>query len=262
MSISLNQATEEGNRARLFGFDRLFLDAEQKHGVPFSILAAVASRETNMGQTVTADWTGDGGHGRGLMQIDDRWHTAFVDSTANNDHAANIDYAAGLLATEHRHFGEWAPALAAYNAGRSRVSTAIGAGQSPDVPTTGGNYSADVLARAQLFEVVFPPPPDPLGNLFADLSRPLFELGSSLTGRVGFRTNSGGVYVPPGFPSVGDGDETRVGFRNADGSTYIPPSARVSGGLFSTPIVQGGPSWGSVAIAAAVGVGISIVANR
>src|SRR5213595_2904146 len=55
--------------ARSRGWDAILGRAEQRHKLPAGILLAIASRETNM-----EDIVGDGGHGRGLFQIDDGAH--------------------------------------------------------------------------------------------------------------------------------------------------------------------------------------------
>ena len=42
---------------------------ELAHGLPRMMLFAIGSRETNLTNEV-----GDGGHGHGVWQLDDRWH--------------------------------------------------------------------------------------------------------------------------------------------------------------------------------------------
>ncbi|MDQ2873041.1 MAG: transglycosylase SLT domain-containing protein [Candidatus Eremiobacteraeota bacterium] len=92
--------------------------AAQRHGLDPRLLAAVAAQETggpgsNSGRNVV----GDGGHGRGLFQIDDRWHD-FAKSSAAMDPARNADYAAGMLSgLIGRYGGNVRKALCAYNAG-------------------------------------------------------------------------------------------------------------------------------------------------
>ncbi len=92
--------------------------AARRHGVDPELLAAVAAQETggpasNAGRNVV----GDGGHGRGLFQIDDRWH-AFAATAAAMDPSKNADYAAGMLHDLLRQNGGDAHrALSAYNAG-------------------------------------------------------------------------------------------------------------------------------------------------
>ena len=69
MKISADELAEQvAARARAGGC-RSWRKAEKRHKLPAGLLLAVASRETNM-----EDKVGDGGHGRGLFQIDDRFH--------------------------------------------------------------------------------------------------------------------------------------------------------------------------------------------
>lgn len=123
--------------------------ASQKYNIPPEIIAGVISRETN-GRNII----GDGGHGHGLMQIDDRFHGSFLRSHQNGlDPASNIDYGTSLLRNNLDHFnGDYRKALAAYNAGIGGVERAVRNGRSPDSATTGGDYSADVLRRAEGFK--------------------------------------------------------------------------------------------------------------
>jgi hypothetical protein len=92
--------------------------AARRHGLDPDLLAAVAAQETggpesNAGRNVV----GDGGHGRGLFQIDDRWHS-FAATTAAMDPAQNADYAAGMLEGLLKQYGgNVREALSAYNAG-------------------------------------------------------------------------------------------------------------------------------------------------
>ncbi len=92
--------------------------AAEKHGVSAQLLAAVAAQETGgPGSNAGSNIVGDGGHGRGLFQIDDRWH-AFARDPAAMDPQANADYAAGMIAgLLQRYGGNVRKALSAYNAG-------------------------------------------------------------------------------------------------------------------------------------------------
>jgi hypothetical protein len=92
--------------------------AARAHGLDPKLLAAVAAQETggpgsNSGRNVV----GDGGHGHGLFQIDDRtW--AFGASAAAMDPAANANAAAGILADDlARSGGDVRAALSTYNSG-------------------------------------------------------------------------------------------------------------------------------------------------
>jgi Transglycosylase SLT domain len=92
--------------------------AARRHGLDPDLLAAVAAQETggpdsNTGHNVV----GDGGHGHGVFQIDDRWH-AFAQRPEAMDPQRNADYAAGMLAgLLKRYGGDVHAALSAYNAG-------------------------------------------------------------------------------------------------------------------------------------------------
>jgi hypothetical protein len=93
-------------------------NAARRHGLNPDLLAAVAAQETggpgsNSGRNVV----GDGGHGHGLFQIDDRWHP-FASTKAAMDPAQNADYAAGMLSgLLKRYGGNVHEALCAYNSG-------------------------------------------------------------------------------------------------------------------------------------------------
>jgi len=92
--------------------------AARRHGLDPELLAAVAAQETGgPGANAGHNIVGDGGHGRGLYQIDDRWH-AFASTPAAMDPARNADYAAGMLSgLLKRYDGNVRAALSAYNAG-------------------------------------------------------------------------------------------------------------------------------------------------
>jgi hypothetical protein len=93
-------------------------NAARRYRLDPDLLAAVAAQETggpdsNAGRNVV----GDGGHGRGVFQIDDRWHT-FASTPAAMDPAQNADYAAGMISgLIKRYGGNVHEALSAYNAG-------------------------------------------------------------------------------------------------------------------------------------------------
>ena len=92
--------------------------AATRHHLEPRLLAAVAAQETGgPGSDSGHNIVGDAGHGRGVFQIDDRWH-AFARTPAAMDPAKNADYAAGLLESNlHRYGGDVRSALSAYNTG-------------------------------------------------------------------------------------------------------------------------------------------------
>jgi hypothetical protein len=92
--------------------------AAKAHGVDPRLLAAVAAQETGgPGSSSGANIVGDHGHGRGVFQIDDRWH-AFARTAGAMDPAKNADYAAGMISgLLGQYRGNVKEALSAYNAG-------------------------------------------------------------------------------------------------------------------------------------------------
>ena len=146
-------------------------DAEREKALPVGILLAVASQETDMNDVV-----GDGGHGRGLFQIDDRSHQDFLARVgaagagrkppvpAAAGHAAallasNIGFGAseGVPKSGRLMFG-----LSAYNAGAGGALRGLQEHGNPDARTTGGDYGASVLARFAMFQVLLGTAPLPV----------------------------------------------------------------------------------------------------
>ena len=114
---------------------------ETKYNILSGLLLAVGSRETNLRNVV-----GDGGHGHGVWQQDDRWWPGMPEDF-DQDVQAQAEKAGKLLADNHKALGTWGLAAAAYNAGVTGVKNALAAGKSGDSATTGGDYGADVLGR-------------------------------------------------------------------------------------------------------------------
>lgn len=149
--------------------DRWYLCFQAAHmqtGVDPYLLAAICDRESAGGEALTPKGpagTGDKGHGRGLMQIDDRYHLSFIAARDGRGIALwqvpafNILYAARLLTQMWGSLHIWPAAIAAYNAGASMARGALAA-LSPDAPqeaivaaldrvTAHGDYVSDVLRR-------------------------------------------------------------------------------------------------------------------
>jgi hypothetical protein len=147
----------------------------EKAGEAFDVdpffLAAIMDRETLCGFSPALDkpgpgGRGDGGHGHGLFQIDDRFHAAFMAKRMPDGTPAWADaweaarYAAHFLASLLRIFeGSEACAAAAYNAGPDRVKACVKELTRPwmqhalclavDPLTTGRDYASDVLRRKE-----------------------------------------------------------------------------------------------------------------
>lgn len=116
--------------------------------------------------------SGDGGHGRGIFQIDDRSWTALL-PRPDEDWRPFIQAgcACVVLAEARRSLSAWRPRLgdwhwnqavcAAYNAGAGSVAHFLNLAQDPDRGTTGADYGRDVLrlrdGLRQLYPATFPP---------------------------------------------------------------------------------------------------------
>jgi hypothetical protein len=126
-----------------------------------SILAGIGSRESGWG-LLLVNGTGDGGHGRGIMQIDDRYHQDFINNNNWRDPGVNIKYAVDNVLADYYNqlsrqtnltgFDLLRGAIAAYNTGVGGVMDAYNAGLDVDYYTTDGDYSWDVIQRAGWFQ--------------------------------------------------------------------------------------------------------------
>jgi len=121
-----------------------------------NLLVAIMDRESYCGLLLKPPGprgTGDNGHGRGLMQIDDRFHPDFcADIEVWGDPFQNTLYGATLLRTYIRSIGTDVQGIAAYNAGPNRVvKSGYTLVEDLDTLTEGGNYVSDVLKRMAMF---------------------------------------------------------------------------------------------------------------
>jgi len=112
---------------------------ELAHGLPRMLLFAVGSRETNLANEV-----GDFGHGHGVWQLDDRYHTPPGGTWEQFD--ANVAVQCATAAAMLRIMltttsGNVAEAAAIYNSG-----------QPGELGTTHHDYGVDVLERMQVLK--------------------------------------------------------------------------------------------------------------
>lgn len=137
-----------------------------KYNIPPSILAGLGSRESHWGLALTPPGpggTGDGGHGRGLLQIDDRWHVPFIESGKWADGRENIIYGGAVLKTCMDYFVKQAgwemsfnlikAGVAGYNCGPRRAWDGYRLGYGVDYYTTGRDYSSNIIERAGWFQL-------------------------------------------------------------------------------------------------------------
>ncbi|KAM4702017.1 uncharacterized protein O3C94_002943 [Discoglossus pictus] len=123
-----------------------------RHGVDPALVAGIMSRETRGGGFHSDGW-GDHGNAFGLMQVDKRYHApcGAWDSEEHIEQGTKI--LRDMTETIGNKFPHWTPeqrlkgGIAAYNMGPGNIHN-----DDVDRNTTGGDYSNDVLARAQFFK--------------------------------------------------------------------------------------------------------------
>ncbi len=133
--------------------------AARNHRVPVEYLEGIASRESRGGKALNAMGYDDEKQAFGVMQVDQNYHK--LEGVNAPDSQAHIDQAARILRDDKRQMDKkfpkwsdeerWRAAIAAYNMGSGNVKTK----EQVDKGTTGGDYSQDVLIRAQTFRQRF-----------------------------------------------------------------------------------------------------------
>src|SRR5579871_5944608 len=104
---------------RCVAFGGEMVSAAARNNLDPRLLAAIAAQETG-GPSVNsgANIIGDKGHGFGLFQIDDRWHSDFTSKPEAMVPAFSADYAAAMMQEFMAKYGyDLAKSLSAYNSG-------------------------------------------------------------------------------------------------------------------------------------------------
>jgi hypothetical protein len=182
--------------------------AAERYGLDPDLLAAVAAQETGgPGSNGGRNVVGDGGHGHGLFQIDDRSHP-FASTAAAMDPAQNADYAAGMIAgLLKRYQGNLHEALSAYNSGSPDAvgtRTRWADGSDPGYADSVMRHYERLTARAQ--------------------SLPLTSTSS--------KENTMDIPAIHGTLSAGPYDD--------HGTISAPPAGGTSGTLSAAPVSRGG----------------------
>ncbi|XP_047220552.1 lysozyme g-like isoform X2 [Girardinichthys multiradiatus] len=125
-----------------------------KLGIDPDLIAAIISRESRAGNTLQNGW-GDHQNAWGLMQVDIRYN----DKKGNWNSEEHLHHATGILVhfitRIQSKFPNWNKeqqlkgGIAAYNMGDGNVHSY----ENVDAHTTGGDYSNDVVARAQWYKI-------------------------------------------------------------------------------------------------------------
>lgn len=226
-------------------------ELEDMYALPRWLLLAVGSRETNLSERYTKGATGDGGHGHGVMQYDDRSHK--IPAGFDLDARLQFTVAAEMLRSLGQHFkGNWSAALAAYNAGVGAVQRRLDHGEPVDWATTGKDYSVDVLARRDVLDraIDHQPHPATLPVSAPVVGPPVVVARSVLGGKpvalviVSIPTDANGdgsAPAPPGFLAVSDaGSHDKYDAATEDKeSLVVAVGARQSGGGIRLVVAAG-----------------------
>ncbi|CAL8400961.1 unnamed protein product [Arctogadus glacialis] len=141
--------------ARMRTYKTIIGNVARKHNVDPALIAAIISRESRGGAAISGNngWCSKR-KSFGLMQVAAESHTpsGAWDSKEHLDQATGI--LVGIIEEVQGNFSSWSPeqhlkgALAYYNMGSMVLSSGP---QGVDHHTKGGNYSADVLTRAEFY---------------------------------------------------------------------------------------------------------------
>ncbi|XP_076878581.1 lysozyme g-like isoform X2 [Brachyhypopomus gauderio] len=118
-----------------------------------AVIAAIISRESRAGAALVDGW-GDHGNGFGLMQVDKRHHTPRGAWNSEEHLTQGTQILTDSIKAIQKKFPSWSKehqfkgGISAYNAGVGNVRTY----ERMDFGTTGGDYSNDVVARAQWYK--------------------------------------------------------------------------------------------------------------
>ena len=159
--VKASHAMAKNDWPRIEPFVDRFCSAGEKFEIPPALLAAIASRESRCGNTsLLVNGWGDHGNAFGIMQIDKRFHTieGVGSDSASQDHINQAtDIFSRYLQEVRRMHPNWDDgsvlegAAVAYNSGVGNVQTKSGMNKG----TTGDDYGADVIARAQFYSQDF-----------------------------------------------------------------------------------------------------------
>jgi hypothetical protein len=175
MNATRSQIITQYERAKRLGWIPHFLAAEKQHTKGYfdaADLMGIGSRETNL----DPKWlkkAGDGGHGYGLMQADDRSFPGWIATGEWHNAESGIHKGAEILMMKWRDmeacvgkrvtvkgkgftgpklygFKAQQAVISSYNCGRWALYAAAN-GKDVDAYSTGHDYSLDVITRARIF---------------------------------------------------------------------------------------------------------------
>ncbi|XP_067237939.1 lysozyme g-like [Chanodichthys erythropterus] len=151
--VEASKKLAEHDLARMEKYKSIIIKVGRAKQMDPAVIAAIISRESRAGAALIDGW-GDHGNAFGLMQVDKRYHTPVGAWDSEQHVTQGTEILIGSIKEIKAKFPQWTQeqcfkgGISAYNAGVKNVRTY----ERMDVGTTGGDYSNDVVARAQWYK--------------------------------------------------------------------------------------------------------------
>ncbi|CAL8273391.1 lysozyme g [Gadus morhua] len=156
--VPASQKMAKDDLGNMETYKTIIENVAKRHDVDPALIAGIISRESEAGHSIKntdpPGW-GDNYNAFGLMQVDKRWHKP----RGAWDSETHLDQGTGILVDLIKHVQKERPnwstnwqlkgAIAAYNKGYKVLDHPV---HNMDQITTGGDYSSDVVARAQWYK--------------------------------------------------------------------------------------------------------------
>ncbi|KAK9963608.1 hypothetical protein ABG768_006779 [Culter alburnus] len=151
--VEASKKLAEHDLARMEKYKSMIIKVGRAKQMDPAVIAAIISRESRAGAALIDGW-GDHGNAFGLMQVDKRYHTPVGAWDSEQHVTQGTEILIDSIKEIKAKFPQWTQeqcfkgGISAYNAGVKNVRTY----ERMDVGTTGGDYSNDVVARAQWYK--------------------------------------------------------------------------------------------------------------
>ncbi|XP_041838947.1 lysozyme g-like [Melanotaenia boesemani] len=154
--VAASEKMAQKDADRMMKYNSKISSVGKRNGISPALIAGIISRESRAGSALQNGW-GDHGNAWGLMQVDVNPHGGGHTAVGAWDSEEHLNQGTGILVDSIKQiknkFPSWTAeqqlkgGIAAYNMGVGNVRTI----KNMDVGSTGGDYSSDVVARAQWY---------------------------------------------------------------------------------------------------------------
>jgi len=152
--VSSSYQMAKTDSSRMSQYKSMIVQVADELCADAAYIAGIISRETRAGAALGSDGYGGDGHGYGLMQVDDRYHTIEGGPYSIDNIRQGTQILIDSINCVKGSHSSWTQdqdlkgGLSAYNAGCGNVVTYEGM----DDGTTGNDYGNDVAARSQWYK--------------------------------------------------------------------------------------------------------------